>query len=95
MRNNEQTLKEAIEHTLQFYRLKSKLQEVQIIDNWKKIMGNIIAKRTEQLYIKDKKLYIRVSSAPLREELKYAREKIIDLLNREAGAGIIEDIVLI
>ena len=91
-KSNEQSLGQVIEELLVAYKLKSKLNEFRLIDSWEKIMGSAIAKRTEELYIQKKVLYIRLNSAVLREELFSARDKIMNMLNEEAGSPVIEEI---
>ena len=91
-KSNEQSLGQVIEELLVAYKLKSKLNEFRLIDSWEKIMGSAIAKRTEELYIQKKVLYIRLNSAVLREELFSARDKIMHMLNEEAGSPVIEEI---
>ena len=41
----------------------------------------------------DKKLFVSLSSASLRQELFQDRDKITQLLNTEAGAVVIDEIV--
>lgn len=92
-RNNSQTLTEAINQLLQTHRLKTKLNETKIISEWETLMGKTIAKYTKHLYIKDKKLFLQIESAPLKQELSFAKEKIMEILNNEAGEKIIEEVV--
>jgi len=92
-RSNEQPLKAVIETMLESYKLSDKLNEVDIIQSWNKIMGNVIAKHTTNLYITNKILFISVDSAALREELSYAKSKIIKMLTKEYKKPVIIDIV--
>ena len=95
MRNtNEQSLKEVIAELLQRQKLKGKLTEVRIRDCWEKIMGPTIAKRTIEIHIKNKTLFIKINSAPLRHELSYNLDKLIKLLNDEIGETVITEIIL-
>lgn len=89
----EQSLKEVIKDLLQTYRLDEKLNKVRLIKVWEKLMGKTIAKHTIELYIAKKKLYIKFDSAALRNELSYAKEKVMKMINEEMGEEIIEDIV--
>ena len=94
MDSNEYTLKEAINKLLETYRLKGKLSEVNIIERWETMMGKMIAKHTTNIYLKDRKLFLTIDSAPLRHELTFAKEKIIEILNREMGEEVIEEVVI-
>lgn len=96
MRNsNEQSLKDVIQDLLNAYRLKGKLNEVRLIGSWEKVMGKTIAKRTTELFIRDKTLFIRVISSPLKQELHYSRTNVVKMLNDEAGEEVITNIVIL
>lgn len=95
MRNtNEQSLKEVIDQLIDSYKIRGKMNEVKVKNIWDQMMGPAIANRTSSITIKDTSLYIKVSSAPLREELLYQREKIKELMNKELGSNYITDVVL-
>lgn len=89
------SLKDAIEDMLELYKIRSKFNETYIVAYWEKIMGLPIASRTTQIYIKDGKLFIQLDSAPLRNELLMAKNKIIELINKEVGEKIIQDVIFL
>lgn len=92
-KSNDQTLKEALHEMLDAFRLDEKFRQKKMIASWEKIMGPAVAHRTTQLIFRDKKLFVYLNSAALREELFQEREKIKLLLNEEAGAEIVTEIV--
>ena len=92
-KSNDQTLKEVINELLESYKLSDKLKEVRLIDSWEKVVGKLINKHTKNLYIKKKVLFVKLDSSALRNELSYARQKIIKALNKEADEEVIENIV--
>jgi len=92
-KTNDKPLKEALQDMLKEFRLDQKFRQKKLISSWEKIMGPAVAHRTTQLQFRDKKLFVYLNSASLREELFSEREKIKDLLNEEAGAVIVEEIV--
>jgi hypothetical protein len=57
------------------------------------VMGKTVANRTTKILFRDKKLFVYLTSASLRQELVNEREKIMNLLNEEAGTKIIEEII--
>ena len=93
-KSNEKPLKVAIEEFLDSYHLRDKLNEARVISAWEKVVGEMVAKNTGKLHIRNKVLFIKVDSAALRNELMFARNKIITALNREVGATVITEIVL-
>jgi len=92
---NNWTLKEAINELLKQYQLNMKMKEVNIVQQWEKIMGKIIANHTTKVYIRQKKLYVYLDSAALKQELGYSKQKIIEVINREAGEDIIEEVIFV
>ncbi|HHN48878.1 MAG TPA: DUF721 domain-containing protein [Bacteroidales bacterium] len=92
---NEVFLGEAIKEMVAYYNLSGKLREAGIIGAWEKVVGSMIARHTTNLYIKRRKLFVVLDSSAIRNELFYAKSKLVKLLNDEAGEQIIEDVVLL
>jgi predicted nucleic acid-binding Zn ribbon protein len=88
-------LKDAIDQMLEKYRLRSRFDQSYVVAHWDKIMGSAIASRTKTVYIKERVLFLQIESAPLRNELVRAKSKIIELINREMGTNLVEDVVFI
>ncbi|MEJ8802553.1 DUF721 domain-containing protein [Pontibacter sp. H249] len=90
-----QPIGDSLKALMKAYRLDGKLGEVQLVQNWEKIMGKPIAMKTQQLYFKDGKLFVRLTSAPLKHELNMSKSKVIELLNIEAGSDVVKDVVFL
>jgi predicted nucleic acid-binding Zn ribbon protein len=93
-RSNDQSLREAIKHLLNAYKLKGKILETRLLAEWENLVGNTVARYTEDLYIREKKLYIKVSNATIRQELLYSKDELLKQLNAFAGENALEDIVV-
>lgn len=91
-KSNEITLKDAIESLLNTYKLNGKLNETRLISAWDKVVGNQIARHTDDLYIKGEMLFVKLDSAALKNELSMAKTKLITSLNRVAGVNVITEI---
>lgn len=85
-------LKEAIEAMLKSYKLQGKFDETRLIGSWETLMGKPIARRTEKLFIKDHVLFVKLNSAPLRQELTIAKTKVLEILHREFDKSLVKDI---
>lgn len=90
-----QPLKESLEALIKAYKLQGKLNEVTIVESWEKIMGKAIALKTQQLYFRDGKLFVRLTSAALKHELTMAKSKVIELINAEVGMKAITEVVFL
>ena len=93
-KSNESSLGEAINQLIDHYRLRDRLNEVRLKAAWDTLMGGAISNRTIGLKIKNEVLHISVSSAPLREELLYQKERIMELMNKELEGEYIKDLLI-
>ncbi|MBD99535.1 MAG: RNA-binding protein [Verrucomicrobia bacterium] len=88
----EKPLKELVDKMLRAYGLSHKLDEMDLIKNWEKLVGKMIARHTTNIYLKDRVLCISLDSAPLRQELSYAKSSLIQRLNEASTKNLIDDI---
>jgi len=70
------------------------LNELKVKQAWETTMGANVMQYTQDLSLKGKTLYIQLSSAPLREELSFGKEKILKHLNDTLGFDGIKKIIL-
>ena len=94
-RNNDKPLKEAIEQLLNVYKLRRKFDETSLIAAWPELMGRAVANRTSQLYIRERKLFIRIESSVLKNELMMIRSEIVKRMNEKAGSSVLDEIVFV
>ena len=83
-----------ITEMLKAFRIENKFYETDLLNSWERIMGKPIAKRTTKLYIRNKKLYVHISSAPLKNELNMSRDRILILLTKEIGRPLVNEVIV-
>ncbi len=94
-RNNEnQTLSEVLKDFISVNNLEKGIDEVQVIESWKKIMGPAIANYTSKIKFVNNTLYVELSSSVLKSELSYGTSKIIKNLNEDLGREVIQKLVM-
>ena len=89
------SLQDAIQQFLKKSRLQSGIQALRIEDVWEEVMGKTIAQYTDKLEIKGHTLFITSKVAPLKNELLYQKEKIIERINEAMGEKIIYEVKII
>lgn len=77
------------------YRLGGKLNEVTAVASWERVMGKAVALKTQEVYVAKGKLFVRLSSAPLKHELVMAKTRVLELLNAAVGAEVITEVVFL
>lgn len=93
-KSNTQPIENVIREYLKEMNIDQKLKEVGIVSQWEKLMGKTVAVRTSQIYIRNRILYIHVTSSVLKNELLMMRQAIIEKINEEAGERVVEQIVI-
>lgn len=91
---SEISIGDAIKAFLNKSRLKTGIQALQIEQIWEKMMGKTIAKYTDKIEIINHTLFIRTNVGPLKQELMYQKEKIIERVNEALGENIIKEVVI-
>jgi hypothetical protein len=88
------SLQDAINQFLLKSRLKSGIQALRIEDVWEEVMGKTVAKYTDKIQIINATLFITTNVAPLKNELLYQKEKIIERVNEALGEKTIKEVVI-
>ncbi len=94
-KTNDKSLKEAIEQMMQVYKIKRKYDETGIIASWPQLVGKSVANRTKELFIHDKKLFLRIESSVIKNELMLMRMQIIEKINNQAKSELIDEIIFL
>lgn len=91
---SEISLGDAIKQFLRKSKLKTGIQALQIEEVWEKLMGRTISKYTEKIQIINHTLFIQTSVGPLKQELMYQKEAIIERVNEALGEKVIYEVVI-
>lgn len=94
MRHGMSTIGDALREFMNKSRLKPRLNEVRIQENWEQLMGKTISRYTESIQLIDGKLLITTTVAPLKQELNYSKDKIIKLVNEMLGEAVVREVVI-
>lgn len=92
--NNENTVGEILKGILQDNRLQTGIDEVVVQDAWRSLMGNGVNTYTRNVVLKNGILYVELTSAVLRAELSYGKDKIVKMINDELRRDVVQEVVL-
>lgn len=86
-------LESAFNDLLKAYRLEGKFREKTLIHDWSELVGKTISDRTDSVSIKDKIIYVKLSSGPVKKELMMNKTKLLLLIEEKYGKGVVEDLI--
>jgi hypothetical protein len=92
-KKNTELLSDVIRQVLREQHLDRPLNEKRLIDAWPIVLGNNIVQYTSDLQIRNRVLYVSLTSSVLRHDLFLSREEIKNSLNKQVGVEVIVDVV--
>lgn len=93
--SNEHNINDILKLIVRKYGLEEKLLEQKAIDACNNILDRITLKYVEQIYLKEKILYIKLSDSSARNNLKYNKTDIRNKINLKLEKEFITDIRLL
>ena len=93
-RSNTQNIGDVIRAYLKESGLDKPLKERQLIQQWEALLGRPVARATTRIFIRDRKLFVYLSSSVIRNELFMLQDEILRKLNEAAGEEMLSEIVL-
>ena len=95
MSNNMKSIGDLLGDFSQQKKLKKPLLEARVVNLWQPLMGDLINRYTEKIFVKNRVLFVKVNQAALKNELLYLQEQIIIKINKEVGEDAVVKMVLL
>ena len=92
--SNESSILEVLQQFIQQNKLETGMDKIDVEQAWKILMGNGVNSYTQEVILKGTTLYVKLTSAVLREELSYGKQKIIAMINEELKKEVVKEVVL-
>ena len=93
--SEEKSLKDLLQNFKSTEKLSKGFTQMAIEEAWNSELGPAIKGYTITLQLTKGKLFVKLSSSTLREELSYGKHKIIDMLNEKVGEDVVRELILI
>ncbi|MBQ8047125.1 MAG: DUF721 domain-containing protein [Prevotella sp.] len=91
-RRNVKSIQEVLSQFLRQEGLETPLCQHRLVEAWGNVAGSMVEQYTEEKFIKNQTLYVKVTSPALRQDLSMMRADLVKRLNQKAGAQVIVDI---
>lgn len=74
--------------------LYEKIMESRIRYAWRQLLGPMVTHYTRTIYVRDRILYVSLTSSVLRNELLLIKEKLKESINKEIGNAFLFNLVI-
>ena len=86
------TMRDALLAFLREEGLETPLLEYRIVQAWPEVMGSTISRYTRQVFVREGKLHVQLTSAPLRQNLMMEHKRLAQKLNDHVGSYVVSDV---
>lgn len=92
--SNESSISEVLQTFIEKNKLQNGMDKIDVEKAWKELMGVGVNNYTQEVILKGSTLHVTLTSAVLREELSYGKQKIIAMINEELRKDIVKELNL-
>ena len=92
--SNEGSIGDVLKEFIEKNKLQAGMDKINVEEAWKSLMGNGVNSYTKEVVLKGTTLYVSLTSAVLREELSFGKQKIIKMINEELRKEVIKEVIL-
>ena len=93
-RNNTNTIGQIIKKIISNNKLSKRLDVLNVLDVWNNIIGKDLEKYIKSAKLVDDKLYVKLRSSIVRNEMSYKKTQLIQRINKKLNKDVIKDIIL-
>lgn len=93
-RNNINTIGQVIKKLIKNKKLSKRLDALKVLDVWNNIIGKDLEKYIKSTKLVDDKLYVKLRSSIVRNEMSYKKTQLIQRINKKLNKDVIKDIIL-
>lgn len=72
--------------------LETPLLQKRVVDAWEQVTGRTVSTFTEEKFIKNQVLFVKITNPALRQDLSMMRSQLTRRLNEAAGGNVISDV---
>ena len=93
-RHNDQPISEVLSKMMNSSSYKSGHFDSKIKQIWTEKLGKLLINKTEKIHFAKGTVYLKLNSAPLRQQLMMGKDQLIKNFNDELGDTIVKSIIL-
>ncbi len=91
-RRDVKPISELLMRNLRMNGLETPLLQKRLVDAWPLVAGAVIERYTQNVYISNQTLVVRLINPALRADLSMRRQELVNKLNHHVGSQVIADI---
>lgn len=94
-KRNEENIKQTLQSFVDQKQISKGYYQTSIKKIWKEMMGEMVDEYTSSIRISGEKLILQFTSASLKQEFVFKKEKLITMINDRMGKEVVKEIVIL
>lgn len=91
-RRSVQSLDDVLNQFLRQEGLEMPLLQKRLIDSWEQVTGDVVARYTDEKFIRNQTLFVKITNPALRQDLSMMRTQLVRRLNDAVGSMVIAEV---
>lgn len=91
--NSPRPLGEVLKEVIAQLDVQDGIDEARVVETWASVAGTEVNSVTESVWMDEATLYVKITSAPWRQELHLHRRQWREKLNEDLGKELVDEIV--
>ena len=92
--SKEEKIDKVLDKFITQYGYKKRFKEHEIIEVFSEIMGPFLMKKVKSVYVNQQKLFLQLTSAPFKEEIKMQKTALVQQINKKLNSDYLKDVVV-
>ena len=92
--SKEEKIDKVLDKFITQYGYKKRFKEHEIIEVFSEIMGPFLMKKVKSVYVNRQKLFLHLTSAPFKEEIKMQKTALVQQINKKLNSDFLQDVVV-
>ncbi len=90
--NQPQSLGAVLSDLVERYGYRERLDAARAVEAWPEVAGEAVAKVTEQVWMRDGVLHVKIRSAAWRHQLQFQRSAWRERMNEHLGREVVDEV---
>ena len=92
--SKEEKIDKVLDKFITQFGYEKRFKEHEVIEVFSEIMGPFLMKKVKSVYVNQNKLFLQLTSAPFKEEIKMQKTVLVQQINKKLNNDFLKDVVV-
>ena len=92
--SSEEKIDKVVDKFISQFGYTKRFKEHEVIEVFSEIMGPFLMKKVKSVYVNNQKLFLQLTSAPFKEEIKMQKTTLVQQINQKLNTDFLKDVIV-